>query len=34
MALDFGAIFYARAPIVSRSAQHLRHIEQAATGAD
>jgi hypothetical protein len=34
MAPDFGAILYARVPIVSTSAQHLRHIEQVATGAD
>jgi hypothetical protein len=33
MAPDFGAIFYARVPIVSTCAQHLRHIEQIATGA-
>src|SRR5258706_13821934 len=34
MAPVFGAIFYARAPIVSAFAQHLRHSEQVATDAD
>jgi len=31
MAPDFGAISYARVPIVSPFAQHLRHVKQIAS---